>query len=146
MSDVISEYLKWKQQGDNLRAQAKQAMESRFRELLSEAVQISAEYRADFGSALKPPPPIITFRYKASSRPRTKRNAGKREGTRKMVREATAPQPPVATPNPKLTGLQKRLAAAKKKFDEAKAAGKPTKPIEDRIYEIEDELRLSANA
>jgi hypothetical protein len=42
MSDVISEYLKWKQQGDNLRAQAKQAMESRFRELRSEAVQIAA--------------------------------------------------------------------------------------------------------
>jgi hypothetical protein len=37
MSDVISECQKWKQQGDDLRSKAKQAMESRFRERLSEA-------------------------------------------------------------------------------------------------------------
>ena len=48
MADVISEYQKWKQQGDDLRLKAKQAMESRFRELLSEAAQIAEEYRADF--------------------------------------------------------------------------------------------------
>jgi hypothetical protein len=34
MSDVISEYQKWKQQGDDLRLKAKQAMEARYRELL----------------------------------------------------------------------------------------------------------------
>jgi len=44
MSDVITEYQKWKQQGDDLRVQAKQAMETRYRELLSEAVQIAEEY------------------------------------------------------------------------------------------------------
>jgi len=33
MSDVISEYQKWKQQGDDLRLKAKQTMEARYREL-----------------------------------------------------------------------------------------------------------------
>jgi hypothetical protein len=46
-------------------------------------------------------------------------------------------------PPAEIVGLQKRLATAKKKLDEAKAAGKPTKAVEDRIYEIEDELRLA---
>ncbi len=40
--------------------------------------------------------------------------------------------------------LEKRLAQARGKLEAAKAAGKPTKNLEDRIYEIEDELRLSA--
>ena len=53
MTDVISQYQKWKEQGESLRGQAKQAMESRFRELLSEAVRIAEEYRADFGVPLK---------------------------------------------------------------------------------------------
>jgi hypothetical protein len=35
------------------------------------------------------------------------------------------------------------LATAKKKLEEAKAANAPTRKIEDRIYEIEDELKLS---
>ena len=49
-----------------------------------------------------------------------------------------------AKPSAEIVGLQKRLATAKKKLDEAKASGKPTKAVEDRIYEIEDELRLAA--
>ena len=46
MSDVINEYQKWKQQGEDLRVQARHAMEARFRELLTEAAQIAEEYRA----------------------------------------------------------------------------------------------------
>ena len=34
MPDVINEYQKWKQQGEDLRVQAKHAMEIRFRDLL----------------------------------------------------------------------------------------------------------------
>jgi len=41
--DAISEYQKWKQQGESLRAQAKQAMEGRFRDLLVEAAQIAQD-------------------------------------------------------------------------------------------------------
>ena len=50
MADVISDYQKWKQQGASLKTQAKQAMESRFQELLAEAVAIAEEYRSDFGA------------------------------------------------------------------------------------------------
>ena len=135
MSDVISDYQKWKQQGDHLRAQAKQAMETRFRELLMEAVHIAVEYRADFGSPLKAASPITAFRFKAPSKAKAKKT-----GKPKVEARAEAP---AAKANPKLTGLQKRLAAAKQKLEETKAAGKPTRLLEDKIYEIEDELRLS---
>ena len=145
MSDVISEYQKWKQQGDNLRAQAKQAMESRFRELLSEAAQIASEYRADFGSSLKPPPQITAFRYKAS-RSKAGKSSLKQGAGAKKIRESPQPEPGAPKPNRKIIGLQKRLTTAKKKLDDAKATGKPAKALEDRIYEIEDELRLSGHA
>jgi hypothetical protein len=134
MSDVISDYQKWKQQGADLRVQAKQAMESRFRELLAEAVHIAEEYRADFGGALKPASPVTSFRYKASAHKAKK--AGKK-----------APPPkaePKVEPGPKVAGLQKRLATAKKKLDQAKAAGTATRVLEDKIYEIEDDLRLAS--
>jgi len=146
MSDVISDYQKWKQQGEDLRVQAKQAMEARFRTLLTEAARISEEYRADFGAQLKPPVQITAFRYKSgvkSKKPATKKAA------------AAAPPPPpapaakpnaAAKPNPKIASLQKRLAAAKKKLDDAKSAGTPTRPIEDKIYEMEDDLRLLTQA
>ena len=62
MPDIINEYQKWKQQGEDLRVQAKHAMENRFRDLLSEAVHIAEEYRTDFGAALKPPPAVTAFR------------------------------------------------------------------------------------
>lgn len=145
MSDVITEYQKWKQQGEDLRVQAKQAMETRYHALLSEAVQIAEEYRADFGVPLKPPSSITTFRYKASARSKAKKPAVKRSAE-KNVRGGPEAATPPPKPNPRMGGLQKRLATAKKKLDAAKAFGKRTKPLEDKIYEIEDELRLSGLA
>src|SRR3954452_20106691 len=131
MNDVITDYQKWKQQGENLRVQAKQAMEARFRELLAEAVRIAEEYRADFGSALKPPVQVTAFRYKASAKAK-----GKKPAPKPVAKPAEAP--PAAKPNPKIVGLQKKLATAKKKLEDAKAAGTPTRSHEDKIYEIED--------
>ena len=142
MSDVITEYKKWKQQGEDLRVQAKQAMETRYHELLAEAVQIAKEYQADFGEPLKPPSPITAFRYKGSAKSKTKKAAVERP-TAKNLREVPQPAPSAAKPNAEIVGLQKRLATEKKKLDKAKASGKPTKAVEDRIYEIEDELRLA---
>jgi hypothetical protein len=142
MPDVISEYQRWKQQGDSLRMQAKQAMESRFRELLTEAAAIAEEYRADFGAPLKPPAGITAFRYKASAKKAKK--AAKKSEPAKAAAPGPAPKEP--KPDPKIAGLQKRLATAKKKLDEAKAAGAPTRKIEDGIYEIEDELRLTGQS
>ena len=136
MSDVISDYQKWKQQGEDLRVQAKQAMEARFRTLLTEAAQISEEYRADFGAQLKPPVQITAFRYKTGVK------AKKPAARKTTAATAVAPPAPAAKPNPKVASLQKRLAAAKKKLDDAKSAGTATRPIEDKIYEMEDDLRL----
>jgi hypothetical protein len=141
MNDVISEYQKWKQQGEDLRIQARQAMETRFRTLLTEAAHIAEEYRADFGGQLKPPVQITAFRYKTGAKPKPKKGAGK-----PAAAAAAAPPPPAAKPNPKVAALQKRLATARKKLDDAKTAGSPTRPIEDKIYEMEDDLRLLSQA
>jgi len=137
MTDIISDYQKWKQQGENLRTQARQAMEARFRELLSEAAHIAEEYKTDFGGQLKPPANVTAFRFKSGAKPKGKKAAAK---------TAAAPAAAPAKPNPKAVALQKRLAGARKKLDDAKAAGTPTRPIEDKIYEMEDELRLLAQA
>jgi hypothetical protein len=139
MPDIINEYQKWKQQGEDLRVQAKHAMETRFRDLLSEAVHIAEEYRNDFGAALKPPPAVTAFRFKASVKPKAKAVAVK-------PKPAAKPEPPAGKPNPKVAALQKRLAAAKKKVEDAKAGGATTRPYEDKVYEIEDELRLALQA
>lgn len=140
MNNVISEYQKWKQQGEDLRVQAKQAMESRFRELLVEAVQIAEEYRSDFGTVLKPPPGVTSFRYKPAARQKPKK-------TQKptAAKGGNPPAAPART-NPKVAGLQKRLLAAQQKLEQAKVSGAPTKNLEDRVYEIEDAIRLSTQA
>jgi hypothetical protein len=137
MADVISEYQKWKMQGESLKTQAKQAMESRFRELLMEAVSVAEEYRADFGGPLKPPPAVTSFRYKTSAK------AKARKGSKPPAVKAPEPARPEAKPDPKIVRLQKRLAAARQKLEEAKAAGAPTRKLDDSIYEIEDALRLA---
>ena len=49
-------------------------------------------------------------------------------------------------PGHKRIFLQKRLAAAQRKLEQAKANGTPTKNLEDKIYEIEDAIRLSTQA
>ena len=138
MPDVITEYQKWKQQGEDLRVQARQAMETRFRDLLTEAVQIAEMYKSDFGPALKPPPAITAFRYKAAVKGKAKKTA---KPAAKPAPVAAAPAP--AKVNPKVAGLQKKLATARKKLEDAKAGGATTRPYEDKVYELEDELRLA---
>ena len=132
MADVISDYQKWKLQGENLRTQAKQAMETRFREVLTEAVSIAEEYRADFGAALKPPPAVTAFRFKTSAKGKAKKAAKPAAGKAPEAKAAAAKAPfQEAKPDPKLAGLQKQLANAKKKLEDAKAANAPT-PVPTR--------------
>jgi hypothetical protein len=141
MDNIISEYQKWKQQGDSLRAQARHAMETRFRDILIEAVNIAQEYHADFGASLKPPPMVTAFRFKAGLKGKPKKGA---------KAQAAAPAPkaeaPAAKLDPKVAALEKKLAGARKKLDAAKAAGGATKNLEDKIYELEDDLRLASSA
>ena len=140
MPDVITEYQKWKQQGEDLRVQARQAMENRFRDLLTEAVQIAEMYKSDFGPALKPPPVVTAFRYKAAAKGKAKKPA---KPAPKTAAAAAAPAPTPLKPNPKVASLQKKLATARKKLEDAKAGGATTRPYEDKVYELEDELRLA---
>lgn len=130
LDNAISEYQRWKQQGESLRAQAKQAMETRFRDLLTEAARISQEYQSDFGAALKPPPQVTAFRFKAAAPTKGKKSV--------PVAVKAAPAAP------KNAALEKKLAQAKAKLEAAKAAGKPTRNLEDKVYEIEDEIRLAS--
>jgi hypothetical protein len=134
--DAITEYQRWKQQGESLRMQAKQAMEIRFRDLLLEAAQIAQEYHRDFGGALKPPASITTFRYKTTAGHKAKKPAVKN----------VAAKPPAPSADPRIASLEKRRAQIQKKLEVAKAAGKPTRNLDDRLYEVEDELRLAGNA
>jgi hypothetical protein len=138
MPDAISEYQKWKQQGETLKAQAKQAIETRFRELLVEAVKLSQEYQADFGTILKPPPPVTGFRYKTGSK-----SAAKKGTADKTAASASEKKTPAPESDPKVLELKKKLAHAKRKLDVVKTSGKSTRAVEDQIYEIEDALRLA---
>jgi hypothetical protein len=142
MSDPIAEYLQWKKQGGDLRAKAKQAIEARFRELLTEAVHLAEEYRADFGLALTPPASVTSFKFKAG---------GKKFGKKAAPAVATPIAAPVvkaqaAKPDPKTVALEKQLAAARKKLESAKEKGAGTKNLEDRVYELEDDLRLATQS
>lgn len=134
MDKAITDYQKWKEQGELLRTQAKHAMEGRFRDLLAEAVGIAQEYQADFGHPLKPPAPITAFRYKGATKTAVKKKD-----------KPTVVAAPKAV-DPKILELQKRLKQTQKKFEVVKAAGKPTQNLEDKIYEIEDALRLAQHA
>ena len=137
MNNIINEYQHWKQQGEDLRVKAKQAMETRFRELLVEAVQIAEEYRSDFSAPLKPPPGVTSFRYKASAKLKPKKSQ-KANAAAKV-----ATPPPAPKTNPEIAGLRKRLSAAQQKLEKAKASGASTKHLEDKVYEIEDAIRLA---
>jgi hypothetical protein len=63
-----------------------------------------------------------------------------------MERVEARPEPTPVKASVKVAGLQKRLTTAKLKLEQTKAAGKPTRLFEDKIYEIEDELRLAGQA
>ncbi len=138
MADVISEYQRWKLKGEELRIKAKQAMEARFHDLLLEAITIADEYHADFGGTLKPPPAVTAFRYKAGAKRRRKSKA-----VAKSAPVAPSRKQAPAKPDPQVARLQKRLVTARKKLDLAKAGGEPTKNLDDKVYEIEDDLRLA---
>ena len=116
-----------------MRSQARQAMEVRFKELLTEAAQIASDYHTDFGGVLKPPAVVTAFKTRAGVK-------GKVASKPVVASAATAAVPAAG---PKVAALERKLATAKKKLEAAKSAGSPTKALEDRVYEIEDDLRLA---
>jgi len=126
MSDTLEQYREAKNNYMKLRNQARKELIARFNSLAAELFQLQRELLEDFGEKIPLPKP-------------------KKVRTAKVVVSTAAakpaPPPPVA-PSPKAVALRKQLERQKQKLTAAKAAGKPVKAIEDRIYEIEDELRL----
>ena len=121
MQNTIDQYREAKAAYQKLHNQAKKELIARFHQLSSELLLIQKELKEDFGHKIAIP---------------TKG---------KIVRPArTAPAKVEAVaPNPRIAVLEKKLAAEKAKLEKAGAAGKPDKLIKDRIYELEDELRLT---
>ena len=155
MPDVIVEYQKWKLQGEDLRTKAKLAMENRFRDLLLDAVKVAEEYHADFGGVLKAPPAVTAFRYKAGKAKKqgasTSKSVASKPGAGEVKKAGTpaAPEKKASIPaklDRKTAGLQKRLLTARQKLEAAKSAGAPTRDLDDKVYELEDALKVALSA
>ncbi len=129
MPTRIDEYREAKNTYFKLRNQAKKELISRFHELAQELLQLQRELLEDFGEKIAIP-----------AKPKKSRGAAK---SAKSGTSAPAPSAPAGPPSPKVLQIQKQLAQQKKKLADTQAAGKPTKAVEDRIYELEDELRLA---
>jgi hypothetical protein len=125
VASALDQYRSAKADYIKLRSQAKKELIARFNELANDLLRIQAELLEDFGEKVQLP-----------TKPR--RVVGKRAKVTPVA--APAPEP---APSSKVTALQKRIDAQKKKVAELKAAGKATKTVEDRLYELEDELRLA---
>jgi len=126
MSTRIDEYREAKNTYFKLRNQAKKELIARFHELAQELLQLQRELLDDFGEKIAIP-----------SKPKKARAA-------KSAKAAAPAAPAHAAPSsPKVALIQKQLQQQKKKLASAQEAGKPTKTIDDRIYELEDELRLA---
>jgi hypothetical protein len=157
MSSTIDQYREAKAQFMKLRAEAKKDLLKRFQELANELLLIQQELAEDFdhkvtlpakgkkpkkhaaatpaptpvrGSAptpaKAPPPP-------ARSVPAPVRNSSPKDAPLFAVKDDLSAEE---------ANILKHIEKNKKKLSEAQAAGKPTKPIEDRLYELEDELHL----
>jgi len=123
--ETIARYREAKSTYLKLHGQAKKELIDRFRALSAELLQIEKELREDFGHKVMIP---------AKSR------------------NARLKKPLVAKPveptklSPAVVRIEKKMVTQRGKLDTARAAGKPTKPLEDRLYELEDELRLAKEA
>lgn len=123
MANTLEQYREARQSWMKLRNQARKELIARFHQVSAELLQIQKELLEDFGEKV-----TIPVKPKKAAKPV----------------KAAAPAP-VEKPveKPEVVALRKKLAAQQKKLAETQAAGKPTKAIEDRIYEIEDDLRLA---
>jgi uncharacterized membrane protein YccC len=120
---TIDEYRNAKATYLKLQAQAKKDLLSRFSQLEAEMAQVQRELREDFGVKVSP-------------------NLG-RKGRR--AKNSQPADTPVTAPDAKkVRALERKLTTQRRNLDQAQKDGKPDKPIKDRIYEIEDEIRLAS--
>ncbi len=125
MATTIDQYREAKSTFLKLRDQAKKDLLTRFNDLSEELLNIQRELREDFGHKI-----IIPTKPKKG---RAKKAAPKPAAT------------PSGTPKnaARVAQLQKSISLQRKKLDDTAKLGKPVKTIQDRIYELEDELRLA---
>ena len=126
MSTTLEQYREAKNSYLKLKNQAKKELIARFNELASELLQIQRELLEDFGEKIAMP-----------AKPKKPKPAK----TQAAAPPPAAPEQPAA-PSAKAVAIQKQIEAQKKKLTAAQAAGKPARAFEDRIYELEDALRL----
>ena len=127
-STTLEQYREAKNQYLKLKSQAKKELIARFNALAAELLQVQRELLEDFGEKVSLPA---------------------KGSAQKKAKAPAAPTPaaaPAAEPSradaARVASLKKQLERQKKKLDELKAAGKATKAVDDRIYELEDEIRL----
>ena len=138
MANTVDAYREAKTTYLKLRDQAKKDLLVQFHQLASQLFQIQRELQEDFG--VKVPIPS-----KPKGRlPKATAAGSKYPASSKQI-ETKAPETKVAT-SPAITAIEKRLVLQQRKLEEAGRAGKGTQTIKDRIYELEDELRLARNA
>jgi hypothetical protein len=148
MSTTIDQYRDAKQQYFKLRAEAKKDLLRRFQELANELLLIQRELIEDFDH--KVAMPVKGKKPKkaapAPPAPAPKAAPAKSNGAKSSTATAAPKNAPLFAVKDDLSAeeanIHKHIEKNRKRLAEAQAAGKPTKPIEDRIYELEDELRL----
>ena len=126
MVSTIDQYREAKSTYMKLREQAKKDLLARFNGISEELLQIQKELREDFGHRVSIP---------------TKPKPGRARKKTAAPAVKTAPAP---APNPaRIAAIEKRIAVHKRKMDEAEKAGRVPQSLKDRMYELEDELRLA---
>jgi hypothetical protein len=126
-STTIEQYREAKSQYLKLKNQAKKELVARFNALAAELLQVQRELLEDFGEKISLP---------------TKSSALKKPKPPAASSTTVAAVAPSPADTAKAASLTRQLDKQKKKLEELKAVGKPTKAVEDRIYELEDEIRL----
>ena len=157
MSSTIDQYRDAKSHYLKLRAEAKKDLLRRYQELANELLLIQRELLEDFDHKVALPakgkkpkrvaPAAPPARVAAPAPPPKAMASAKPAPVANSKTSSSSKDAPLfAVKNDDLSAeeanILKHIEKNKKKLAEAHAAGKATKPIEDRIYELEDELRL----
>ena len=149
MSDnILTDYREAVRTATTLRVKAQKEMQTRFAGLLTEAAQIATEYKADFGSNPETPAVVKTFTINADAKIAKKRAPKAETASVTPAPSETATtdgqtEPPLQLSGKALGAKKRSFSSLTAKIAEANAAGKATKALEDKLYEVTDELKLA---
>ncbi|MDQ2842106.1 MAG: hypothetical protein M3Y72_13905 [Acidobacteriota bacterium] len=124
MTTTLAQYRQAKQDISKLHGAAKKELIARFNDLANELLEIQRELREEFNVKLAIP-----------SKPKFR--------PRKTAPNSVKQPEKSAAVSAQVASIERKLAAQKRKLEDAAKSGKPEKPMKDRIYELEDELRLA---